>query len=439
MTYAETLDYLYRALPMFSRIGAAAFKKDLTNTLQLSEALDNPHKKFKSIHIAGTNGKGSASHMLAAILQTAGYKTGLYTSPHLKDFRERIKVNGIMCNEGFVIDFTEKVRPMIETIHPSFFEITVAMAFTYFAEENIDVAVVEVGLGGRLDSTNIVTPELAVITNIGWDHMNMLGDTLEKIAYEKAGIIKQNIPVVIGEILPETKPVFEKIAAEKNTSLWLATNERYVSDWHLRNQHLNITVADNYKDEHVTYELDLAGIYQIKNIITVLEAVHQLQKKGWHISHQHIKNGLAQIKKLTGLHGRWELVHQKPMVVLDVAHNIDGMKQIVEQIELTTYKDLHIIIGMVKDKETEKVLAILPRYAEYYFTKAQIPRALPERELATKAAYIGLNGKTFSDVNTAITEALQHAHEDDLIIVCGSVFLVGEVNDLIVKSSKRAL
>jgi dihydrofolate synthase/folylpolyglutamate synthase len=328
---------------------------------------------------------------------------------------------------------------MIETIHPSFFEITVAMAFTYFAEENIDVAVVEVGLGGRLDSTNIVTPELAVITNIGWDHMNMLGDTLEKIAYEKAGIIKQNIPVVIGEILPETKPVFEKIAAENNTSLWLATNERYVSDWHLRNQHLNITVADNYKDEHVTYELDLAGIYQIKNIITVLEAVHQLQKKGWHISHQHIKNGLAQIKKLTGLHGRWELVHQKPMVVLDVAHNIDGMKQIVEQIELTTYKDLRIIIGMVKDKETEKVLAILPRYAEYYFTKAQIPRALPERELAAKAAYIGLTGKTFSNVNTAITEALQHAHEDDLIIVCGSVFLVGEVNNLIVKSSKGVL
>ncbi|HEY6979014.1 MAG TPA: folylpolyglutamate synthase/dihydrofolate synthase family protein [Chitinophagaceae bacterium] len=439
MTYAETLDYLYRTLPMFSRIGAAAFKKDLTNTLQLSEALGDPHKKFKSIHIAGTNGKGSTSHMLAAILQAAGYKTGLYTSPHLKDFRERIKVNGVMCNEDFVIDFTEKVKLLIKSIHPSFFEITVAMAFTYFAEQNIDVAVVEVGLGGRLDSTNIVTPELAVITNIGWDHMNMLGNTLEKIAYEKAGIIKQNIPVVIGEILPETRPVFEKIAAEKNTALLLAANERYVSDWHLKNQQLNITVADNYTDEHVTYQLDLAGIYQTKNIITVLETVHQLQKKGWNISQQHIKNGLAQTKKLTGLHGRWELVHKKPMIVLDVAHNIDGMKQIVEQIELTTYNDLHIIIGMVKDKEAEKVLAILPRYAAYYFTKAQIPRALPERELAMKAAYIGLNGKTFGDVNTAIAEALQHAHENDLIIVCGSVFVVGEVNDLAVKSSKGAL
>jgi len=437
MTYAETLDYLYRTLPMFSRIGAAAFKKDLTNTLLLCEALDNPHKKFKTIHIAGTNGKGSTSHMLAAVLQTAGYKTGLYTSPHLKDFRERIKVNGIMCNEDFVIDFTEKVRPMIESIQPSFFEITVVMAFTYFAGQNIDVAVVEVGLGGRLDSTNVVTPELAVITNIGWDHMDMLGNTLEKIAYEKAGIIKQNIPVIIGEILPETKPVFEKIAAEKNAAVCLATNEKYISDWHLRNQHLHITVANNYKDEHITYQLDLAGIYQIKNIITVLETVHQLQKKGWSISHHHIKNGLAQTKKLTGLHGRWELVNQKPMIVLDVAHNIDGMKQIGEQIELTTYNDLHIIIGMVKDKQAEKILAILPRYAEYYFTKAQIPRALPERELATKAAHIGLNGKTFGDVNTAIAEALQHAHEDDLIIVCGSVFLVSEVNNLAVKSSKE--
>ncbi|HXL57474.1 MAG TPA: folylpolyglutamate synthase/dihydrofolate synthase family protein [Chitinophagaceae bacterium] len=429
MTYAETLAYLYHTLPMFSRIGAAAFKKDLTNTLQLCEALDNPQKKFKSIHIAGTNGKGSVSHMLAAILQTAGYKTGLYTSPHLKDFRERIKVNGTICNEDFVIAFVEKVKPLIEAIHPSFFEITVAIAFTYFAEQNIDVAVVEVGLGGRLDSTNIVTPELAVITNIGWDHMNMLGDTLEKIAYEKAGIIKQNIPVVIGEILPETKAVFEKVAAEKNSSIFLATNERYVADWHLKNHQLNVTIVNNHKDEHITYHSDLGGIYQIKNIVTVLETVQQLQKKGWHISHEHIKNGLAQTKKLTGLHGRWEVIHQKPTIVADVAHNIDGMKQVVEQIELTTYNDLHIIIGMVKDKEVEKVLSILPRYAAYYFTKAQIPRALPEHELATKAINTGLNGKTFSDVNIAIAEVLQHAHEDDLVVICGSVFLVGEVED----------
>jgi len=429
MTYAETLAYLYHTLPMFSRIGAAAFKKDLTNTLQLCEALDNPQKKFKSIHIAGTNGKGSVSHMLAAILQTAGYKTGLYTSPHLKDFRERIKVNGTICNEDFVIAFVEKVKPLIEAIHPSFFEITVAIAFTYFAEQNIDVAVVEVGLGGRLDSTNIVTPELAVITNIGWDHMNMLGDTLEKIAYEKAGIIKQNIPVVIGEILPETKAVFEKVAAEKNSSIFLATNERYVADWHLKNHQLNVTIVNNHKDEHITYHSDLGGIYQIKNIVTVLETVQQLQKKGWHISHEHIKNGLAQTKKLTGLHGRWEVIHQKPTIVADVAHNIDGMKQVVEQIELTTYNDLHIIIGMVKDKEVEKVLSILPRYAAYYFTKAQIPRALPEHELATKAINTGLNGKTFSDVNIAIAEVLQHAHEDDLAVICGSVFLVGEVED----------
>jgi dihydrofolate synthase/folylpolyglutamate synthase len=434
MTYAETLDYLYHTLPMFSRIGAAAFKKDLTNTLQLCEAFDNPHKKFKSIHIAGTNGKGSVSHMLAAILQTAGYKTGLYTSPHLKDFRERIKVNGMMCNEDFVIAFVNKVQPMIEQIHPSFFEVTVAMAFTYFSEKNIDVAIVEVGLGGRLDSTNIVTPELAVITNIGWDHMNMLGDTLEKIAYEKAGIIKQNVPVVIGETLPETKNVFAKMAAEKNAPMIFATDKRYVSDWQYDHHQLKVTVVNKQKDEHVIFRLDLPGIYQTKNIITALETIHCLQTKGWKIFDEHIHKGLLQTKKMTGLHGRWEVIHQKPAIVLDVAHNIDGIKQIVEQIELTTYNDLHIIIGIVKDKEVEKILEPLPRYATYYFTKAQIPRAFPEHELALKAAGIGLNGKTFSDVNSAITEAVQHAHEDDLIVVCGSVFLVGEVNELTTNS-----
>jgi len=431
MTYQETLDYLYTTLPMFSRIGAAAFKKDLTNTLEISEALGNPHKRFTSIHIAGTNGKGSVSHMLAAVLQTANYKTGLYTSPHLKDFRERIKVNGEMCDEDFIVTFVEKVKPLIEKIQPSFFEITVAMAFSYFAEQNVDVAVVEVGLGGRLDSTNIITPELCVITNIGFDHMNMLGDTLEKIAYEKAGIIKGNIPVIIGETFPETKPVFEKVAKEKNAPLIFAGNNRYAADWNHNHNQLNVTVVEKEKDEHITYRLDLPGIYQRKNLVTVLETIKCLQKKGWKIEDEQIHKGLSQAKKITGLHGRWEVIHQKPTVVLDVAHNVDGIKQLVEQIELSTYNDLHIIIGMVKDKEIEKILEQLPKFAKYYFTKAQIPRALPTTELALKAARLELKGNIYNDVNTALKEALQHANEEDLIIVCGSVFLVGEltIND----------
>jgi dihydrofolate synthase/folylpolyglutamate synthase len=431
MTYQETLDYLYTTLPMFSRIGAAAFKKDLTNTLEICEALGNPQKKFKSIHVAGTNGKGSVSHMLAAVLQTANYKTGLYTSPHLKDFRERIKVNGEMCDEDFIVTFVEKVKPLIEKIQPSFFEITVAMAFSYFAEQNVDVAVVEVGLGGRLDSTNIITPELCVITNIGFDHMNMLGDTLEKIAYEKAGIIKGNIPVIIGETFPETKPVFEKVAKEKNAPLIFAGNNRYAADWNHNHNQLNVTVVEKEKDEHITYRLDLPGIYQRKNLVTVLETIKCLQKKGWKIEDEQIHKGLSQAKKITGLHGRWEVIHQKPTVVLDVAHNVDGIKQLVEQIELSTYNDLHIIIGMVKDKEIEKILEQLPKFAKYYFTKAQIPRALPTTELALKAARLELKGNIYNDVDTALKEALQHANEEDLIIVCGSVFLVGEltIND----------
>jgi dihydrofolate synthase/folylpolyglutamate synthase len=427
MTYQETLDYLYATLPMFSRIGDAAFKKDLTNTLQLCEALGDPHKKFKSIHVAGTNGKGSVSHMLAAVLQTSGYKTGLYTSPHLKDFRERVKVNGEMCDENFVVAFVEKVKPLIEKIQPSFFEITVAMAFTYFAEQNIDVAVVEVGLGGRLDSTNVILPELCVITNIGWDHMDMLGDSLEKIAFEKAGIIKENVPVVIGETLPETKPVFEKISREKKAPIVFANDRRYVTDWSYDHHHLNVTVAEKKTDEYKTYSLDLPGIYQRKNLITVIEAIHCLTARGFSISNEQIHKTLSQVKKLTGLHGRWEVIHQKPTVVLDVAHNEDGMKQLAEQIELSTYNDLHIIIGMVKDKDIEKILEQLPKFAIYYFTKAQIPRALPPTELALKAARLELKGNIFNDVNAALKEALQHANEEDLILVCGSVFLVGEV------------
>ena len=428
MTYQQAIDYLFTRLPMFSRIGAAAYKSDLTNTIRLCESLGNPQTNFKTIHVAGTNGKGSVSHMLASILQTAGYKTGLYTSPHLKDFKERIKINGEMVSEEFVIDFTKRIQPLVEEIEPSFFEITVAMAFQYFAKQNIDVAVIETGLGGRLDSTNIITPELSVITNIGWDHMNLLGDSLEKIAFEKAGIIKQGIPVVVGEILPETFPIFEQTARDKNAYLSIASQKRQVIDWNWANHELIVEVAEEHQTDHKVYHLDLPGIYQTKNLLTVLEACSQLQQQGWKVDDKIIHTGVKHTKKLTGLHGRWEIIHTSPIVVLDVAHNVDGIRQLVQQVELTEHRQLHIVTGMVKDKEIEKVLALMPKTAVYYFTKAQIPRALPEDDLMEKAGKVKLKGDAFPEVNEAIEFALQHAHPDDLIIVCGSVFLAGEVN-----------
>jgi dihydrofolate synthase / folylpolyglutamate synthase len=428
MNYEQTIDYLFSRLPMFSRIGAAAYKANLSNTIRLCEYLNNPQTKFKTIHIAGTNGKGSVSHMLASILQTAGYKTGLYTSPHLKDFRERIKINGEMVSEEFVIDFTEKMKPLIEEINPSFFEITVAMAFDYFAEQKVEVAVIETGLGGRLDSTNIITPELSIITNIGWDHMNLLGDTLEKIAFEKAGIIKKEIPVVIGEVLTETLPVFEQGTKEKNSPLTIASQKRQAVDWHWERNELLVEVAEEHHTDHKIWHLDLPGVYQTKNLLTVLEACSQLQQQGWKTDNDIIHKALKQVRKLTGLHGRWEIIHQSPLVVLDVAHNIDGIKQLLQQIELTEHRELHIVTGIVKDKEVEKILSLLPKEAHYYFTKAQIPRAIPEDELAEKAKLAQLSGHSFPNVNEALQAALQHAHADDMIIVCGSVFLVGEVN-----------
>ncbi len=413
---------------MFSRIGAAAYKNDLANTITLCEQLDNPQRKFKSIHVAGTNGKGSVSHMLAAVLQTAGYKTGLYTSPHLKDFRERIKVNGQMVNEQFVIDFTERIKPLAEQIEPSFFEMTVAMAFEYFAAQEVDIAIIEVGLGGRLDSTNIISPELSVITNIGLDHTNILGDTLKKIAAEKAGIIKQSVPVVIGEVLPETLPVFQIMAMEKNAPLSVASRKRKVTDWRWEKQQLIVSVADEHHIDHKIYQLDLPGIYQTKNLLTVLEVCSQLKQAGWKTDDTIIHQALKQVKKLTGLYGRWELIRQSPLLVLDVAHNADGIQQLVQQIELTQHKNLHIIIGLVKDKDIDGVLQLLPKHASYYFTKAQIPRALPEEELCRIAKRKGLKGKTFSGVNTALYGASLNAGKDDLIIVCGSIFLVGEIS-----------
>lgn len=419
---------------MFSRIGASAIKKDLTNTIELCRRLGNPQERFKSIHIAGTNGKGSTSHMLAAILQTAGYTTGLYTSPHLHDFRERIRVNGIWAEEDFVVTFVQKVKPWLDEIQPSFFEITVAMAFAYFAEKQVDVAVIETGLGGRLDSTNIITPELSVITNIGWDHMNILGDTLEKIAAEKAGIIKPGVPVVIGETQAECTTIFLEKAKETGSDIVFADQQRFVNNWRYDAAMAEVEVADNAHQDHEIIHLDLTGIYQLKNLLTVLEACHLLVKAGWQINRQHRKEALQHVKSLTGLHGRWEVIHHRPTIVLDVGHNVDGIRQVLEQLEITPHQYLHIVTGMVKDKDIDKVLSLLPRSAQYYFTQAQIPRALPAMELAARAANYDLAGDWYANVNIALKKALERAEKNDLILVCGSVFLVGEVDKALLHS-----
>ena len=432
MTYQQTIAHLYEHLPMFSRIGAAAYKEDLHNTIALCKALDDPQHKFKSIHIAGTNGKGSTSHMLAAILQQAGYKTGLYTSPHLKDFRERIKINGEMISENFVVDFVERTTPISQKIQPSFFELTVAMAFEYFAIEKVDIAVIETGLGGRLDSTNIITPILSIITNIGYDHMNILGNSLEEITAEKAGIIKPNVPVVIGEYLSLTKNIFLDKATSLNAPIHFAMDEFEVSDIDYSEKLLCCNVRSTVYDITESFQLDLNGLYQVKNLCTVLCAEGILMEQGFPIKNEAEKSGLKNVKKITGLHGRWDVVQENPALILDVAHNEDGIKQVLTQVsDLYEGRELthtHFVIGMVKDKEVEKILSLLPAGSNYYFTNAHIPRAMPHGDLKEKAAGFGLNGESFDDVNMAIKAAQQKAAPGHIILVCGSVFVVGEVN-----------
>jgi dihydrofolate synthase/folylpolyglutamate synthase len=429
MNYAQTLEYLFTQLPMFSRVGAAAYKPDLTNTIKLCEALGNPQQQFKSIHVAGTNGKGSTSHMLASILQTAGFKTGLYTSPHLVDFRERIKIDGVYCSKEFVVEFTEKIKPLIATIQPSFFEITVAMAFSYFAEQKVDIAVIEVGLGGRLDSTNIITPEVSIITNIGLDHTQFLGDTIPQITSEKAGIIKKDVPCIVSEYTEETKPVFDAAAIHTSlaygSELYSVLNTKYAHDF--------LAVEVLYKKTEViqTYQLDLNGSYQAKNVQGVLGAIGILQTKGWPISNQHIHDGLSHVKKNTGLYGRWQMIGTNPTTVVDVAHNVAGIQTLLSQIKLVNHQQLHIVFGMVKDKDIDSVLALLPTQATYYFTQAQIERAIDANELQQKAGQHGLTGNVFAHVNEAISAAQKQAQVADLIVVCGSVFLVGEIEGII--------
>lgn len=427
MNYQETIDYLFTKLPMYSRTGAAAYKSSLDNIIALCSVLGNPQNKFASIHIAGTNGKGSVSNMLSAIFQTAGYKTGIHTSPHLKDFRERIKINNDFVSKEFVIDFTNKIKKIIIEIEPSFFEISVAMAFDYFAQQQVDIAIIETGLGGRLDSTNIINPQLSIITNIGWDHMDLLGNTLEKIATEKAGIIKKETPIVIGEYDETTKPVFINKASTEKADIYYSSDVWKISGLHNSLEKLEFTASSKNK----TYKIssDLNGNYQEKNIITVLEAIQVLQKKGWNIVDDQITNALSKVKKLTGFKGRWDILRKSPLIIADVAHNINGIALVLQQIKQINYSTLHIITGMVKDKDIEKVLSLFSTNATYYFTQANIPRALDKELLREKALAFNLQGSTFNNVNDAIKKAISVSNKNDLILICGSIFLVAEIDD----------
>lgn len=414
---------------MYSRTGASAYKEDLHNIIALCEALGNPHKKIKSIHIAGTNGKGSTSHMIASVLQTAGFKTGLYTSPHLKDFGERIRINGEMIEQHFVINFIKNTEAIIKKINPSFFELTVAMAFCYFVEKKVDVAVIETGLGGRLDSTNIITPELSVITNIGLDHTDILGSTLEKIATEKAGIIKPYIPVVIGEVLPQTEPVFRKIGLQQHAPLIIAPELYHVAATQFLNHKMVMEIADN-QHSHTHLTLDLTGIYQTKNIITAYAAVKQLIQQGWTITAEQIEEGFKHTKNNTGLKGRWDVVQTNPVIIMDVGHNDAGFKEILHHLNtLYPNKKYHFIIGFVKDKDIEPILTRLPKSAQYYFTHAHIPRALPASALAKQAKDHGLSGEYFNHVNAALHAAKLNAAKEDIILICGSFFVLSEVSE----------
>lgn len=427
MNYNQTLEYLYSQLPMFHRIGAAAYKADLYNTIELCNQLENPQNSFKTIHIAGTNGKGSCSHMLAAILQSAGYKTGLYTSPHLKDFRERIRINGQMIPENEVSVFVEKYKSAFEKIQPSFFEWTVGLAFDYFAGEKVDIAIIETGLGGRLDSTNIITPELSIITNISFDHMQLLGDTIEKIALEKAGIIKKSIPVVIGERQDESDSIFIKKALEESAEISFASDKIKIEliKKSAEEQFVNIFIGSTllYSDLKVS----LAGNYQQKNICTVIEGVLQLRELGWKISNANVRTALSNVQKLTGFMGRWQKISDTPLTICDVGHNKAGIEFILEQLNDYNYENLRMVIGVVNDKDISSILDLLPKTAQYYFCKANIPRGLNAEELKSLAENYGLYGQSYTSVKNAYDTAIAESKINDLIFIGGSTFVVAEV------------
>jgi dihydrofolate synthase/folylpolyglutamate synthase len=404
MTYQDTVNWMFKQLPIFQNQGKSAYKSDLTNTILLVNHLNNPQKYFKSIHVAGTNGKGSTSHMLASVFQEAGYKVGLYTSPHLKDFRERIKINGNFVSEQFVIEFINKNKPFFESHNLSFFEMTVGMAFDYFSNQKVDIAIIEVGLGGRLDSTNIITPLVSVITNIGLDHMQFLGNTLEAIAYEKAGIIKSNVSVVIGETQAETKSVFSEVAKQNRSDISFADENVYES-----------------------FESDLKGNYQIHNIKTVIQALKKLPKNGFKISKENIKSGLLNVIKNTGLRGRWEVLQHHPKVICDVAHNKEGLTYVIKQLEEETYQNLHLVFGVVNDKDLNSILPLLPKKATYYFCKPNIERGFNAENLKQIFNDYGLVGNSYPSVNQAYDDAKKKAQSNDLIYVGGSTFVVAEI------------
>lgn len=428
MTYEQTLDYLYNQMPEYQRIGHSAYKPGLDNSFRLDKIFDKPHQKFKIIHVGGTNGKGSTSHLLAAILQKSGYKTGLYTSPHLVDFRERIRINGKMISKTFVIDFVEKFKAQFEPVMPSFFELTMEMAFLYFALEKVDVAVVEVGLGGRLDSTNIISPDLSVITNIGLDHTQYLGDTLTQIASEKAGIIKPETPVVIGEADDEEiKQVFIEKATEVHAPIVFAETAtagfkaiQSNSGWHFS--------TDSFRQ----IKSVLGGFAQEKNARTVLTAVKVLRESGYEISDEAIVEGFEKVVELTGLSGRWQILQEDPKIICDTGHNAHAMRYIVDQLRKENYHELHIVFGMVNDKDIDSVLKLLPKDARYYFTRASIERAFDEKELATKAVAFNLKGSCFANVESAIKSAKENADKNDLIFIGGSSFIVADALPLFI-------
>lgn len=425
MDYQATLDYMYQQLPMFHRVGAAAFKKDLTNTLALCAHLGNPQTQFKTVHIGGTNGKGSVSHVLAAALREAGYKVGLYTSPHYKDFRERIKINGLYIPKKYIIDFVTKNKSVFETIQPSFFEMTVAMSFAYFAEQKVDIAIIEVGLGGRLDSTNIITPELSVITNISFDHVAMLGDTLAQIAYEKAGIIKPNIPILIGEKQEDSLPVFLAKADEMNAPIFFA-EDFYSVD----NQSDGFAYAKKESQPFGKFSLDGGlgrGAYQAKNLRTILAAAKLLNDLGWAIEKEHIASALTDLYGKIRFMGRWQKLGESPLIIADSGHNEAGVNHAVAQLNTLNFKRLHLVTGFVNDKDVSKILSLYPKEAIYYFAKANIPRGLDATILKTQAAKEVLKGKAYSSVKNAFRAAKRNAENDDLILVLGSIFVVAEV------------
>ena len=426
-TYNEVTNYLFSALPMYQRIGEAAYKADLENTVALLDAIGNPHERFRSIHIAGTNGKGSVSNFLASILHNAGYKVGLYTSPHLVDFRERIRVDGEMISEEDVVGFVERNKPLLDQITPSFFEMTVAMAFDYFATKQVDVAVIEVGMGGRLDSTNIITPDLSVITNIGLDHTKFLGDTLEAIAAEKAGIIKPNIPVVIGETQPETAPVFERTAKNNNAPIYFADQNYTVTDVINSNYSmmLNIT-SNNGEQQYIGLKSLLCGDYQKKNLVPVVQAVEILRTVGYEIPLNAVMLGVESVVVDMGFKGRWQVVSSHPLTICETAHNPAGIESMLKTLSDISFSHLHVVFGCVNDKDYSTVLSMMPPYATYYFCKPDVPRGLDADVLKRAAHRCGLQGQSYGDFPTAIKAAHAHAEDNALILVTGSIFLVAD-------------